>query len=95
MGRQRSWKGPHLSESQTPELVPPTLFGCAELNPAVTMNRIHCGPNHFTAVTGGLIHDFQYVKLVMLDKKLQSLFRVTRTHNNVTIQAEYVDIWEV
>lgn len=95
MGLQRSWKGPYLSESQTPEFVPPTLFGCAEFNPAVTMNRIHCGLNPFAAVTGGLTHHFQYVKLVMLDKKLQSLFRVTRTHNNVTIQAEYVDIWEV
>uniref|UniRef100_A0A8K9WUW4 Uncharacterized protein n=1 Tax=Oncorhynchus mykiss TaxID=8022 RepID=A0A8K9WUW4_ONCMY len=31
--------------------VPPTLFGCAEFNPAVTMNRIHCGLNPFAAVT--------------------------------------------
>ncbi|XP_064838175.1 RCC1-like G exchanging factor-like protein isoform X1 [Oncorhynchus masou masou] len=44
-------KGPNLSESQTPELVPPTLFGRSEFNPAVTVSRIHCGLNHFAAVT--------------------------------------------
>uniref|UniRef100_A0A8C7FPF2 RCC1 like n=1 Tax=Oncorhynchus kisutch TaxID=8019 RepID=A0A8C7FPF2_ONCKI len=31
--------------------VPPTLFGSAEFNPAVTINSIHCGLNHFAAVT--------------------------------------------
>jgi hypothetical protein len=55
-------KGPNLSESQTPELVPPTLFGRSEFNPAVTVSRIHCGLNHFAAVTGGLSRDFQYVE---------------------------------
>uniref|UniRef100_A0A8C8M481 Uncharacterized protein n=1 Tax=Oncorhynchus tshawytscha TaxID=74940 RepID=A0A8C8M481_ONCTS len=48
---QCSWKGPYLSESQTPEFVPPTLFGSAEFNPAVTINRIYCRLNHFAAVT--------------------------------------------
>lgn len=55
-------KGPNLSESQTPELVPPALFGRSEFNPAVTVSRIHCGLNHFAAVTGGLSRDFQYVE---------------------------------
>uniref|UniRef100_A0A8C8HH26 Uncharacterized protein n=1 Tax=Oncorhynchus tshawytscha TaxID=74940 RepID=A0A8C8HH26_ONCTS len=31
--------------------VPPTLFGSAEFNPAVTINRIYCRLNHFAAVT--------------------------------------------
>ena len=46
-------KGPNLSESQTPELVPPTLFGRSEFNPTVTLSSIRCGLNHFAAVTGG------------------------------------------
>ncbi|XP_046907833.1 RCC1-like G exchanging factor-like protein [Hypomesus transpacificus] len=44
-------KGPNLSESQTPELVPPTLFGRSEFNPTVTLSSIRCGLNHFAAVT--------------------------------------------
>uniref|UniRef100_A0AAY5L9I8 RCC1 like n=1 Tax=Esox lucius TaxID=8010 RepID=A0AAY5L9I8_ESOLU len=44
-------KGPNLSESQTPELVPLTLFGRSEFNPGLTVSRIRCGLNHFAAVT--------------------------------------------
>lgn len=44
-------KGPNLSESQTPELVPPTLFGRSEFNPTASVSRIRCGLNHFAAVT--------------------------------------------
>ncbi|KAG5844447.1 hypothetical protein ANANG_G00162620 [Anguilla anguilla] len=44
-------KGPDLSESRTPEMIPPTLFGKSEFNPAVTVTRIHCGLTHFAAIT--------------------------------------------
>lgn len=44
-------KGPDLSESPTPELVPPTLFGRSEFNPSVAVRQIRCGLNHFAAVT--------------------------------------------
>lgn len=45
-------KGPKLSESSTPEMIPSTLFGRSEFNPSVAVTRIRCGLNHFAAVTG-------------------------------------------
>uniref|UniRef100_A0A665U8Q5 RCC1-like domain-containing protein n=1 Tax=Echeneis naucrates TaxID=173247 RepID=A0A665U8Q5_ECHNA len=44
-------KGPKLSESSAPEMIPPTLFGRTEFNPSVSVSRIRCGLNHFAAVT--------------------------------------------
>ncbi|TMS13738.1 RCC1-like G exchanging factor-like protein [Larimichthys crocea] len=44
-------KGPKLSESSTPEMIPPTLFGRSEFSPSVAVTRIRCGLNHFAAVT--------------------------------------------
>lgn len=45
-------KGPKLSESSTPEMIPPALFGQSDFNPTVAVTRIRCGLNHFAAVTG-------------------------------------------
>lgn len=45
-------KGPNLSESSTPEMIPSTLFGRSEFNPSVAVTSIRCGLNHFAAVTG-------------------------------------------
>ncbi|XP_075888092.1 RCC1-like G exchanging factor-like protein isoform X2 [Nelusetta ayraudi] len=44
-------KGPKLSESSTPERIPPTLFGRSDFSPSVCVRRIRCGLNHFSAVT--------------------------------------------
>uniref|UniRef100_A0A1A8PJJ8 Williams-Beuren syndrome chromosome region 16 homolog n=1 Tax=Nothobranchius rachovii TaxID=451742 RepID=A0A1A8PJJ8_9TELE len=44
-------KGPNLSESSTPEMIPPTLFGRSEFNPSVAVSKIRCGLSHFAAVT--------------------------------------------
>uniref|UniRef100_H2MJZ1 RCC1 like n=1 Tax=Oryzias latipes TaxID=8090 RepID=H2MJZ1_ORYLA len=46
-------KGPNLSESSTPELIPPTLFGRSEFSPSAAVSRIRCGLGHFAAVTEG------------------------------------------
>lgn len=46
-------KGPDLSESSTPEMIPSTLFGRSEFNPSVAVASVRCGLNHFAAVTGG------------------------------------------
>ncbi|XP_042288178.1 RCC1-like G exchanging factor-like protein isoform X2 [Thunnus maccoyii] len=44
-------KGPKLSESSIPEMIPSTLFGKSEFNPSVAVTSIRCGLNHFAAVT--------------------------------------------
>ncbi|XP_056451322.1 RCC1-like G exchanging factor-like protein isoform X2 [Gadus chalcogrammus] len=44
-------KGPNLSESPTPEMIPPSLFGRSEFTPSVAVRTIRCGLNHFAAVT--------------------------------------------
>ncbi|MBN3308988.1 RCC1L protein, partial [Amia calva] len=44
-------KGPNLSESRTPEMIPPTLFGRSEFNPTLAVTQVRCGLNHFAAVT--------------------------------------------
>ncbi|KAG7314563.1 hypothetical protein KOW79_021866 [Hemibagrus wyckioides] len=44
-------KGPNLSEAETPEKVPATLFGKSEFNPTVKVSHIRCGLNHFAAIT--------------------------------------------
>ncbi|XP_073336032.1 RCC1-like G exchanging factor-like protein isoform X2 [Pagrus major] len=46
-------KGPALSESSSPEMIPSRLFGRSEFNPSVAVTRIMCGLNHFAAVTDG------------------------------------------
>uniref|UniRef100_H3CY41 RCC1 like n=1 Tax=Tetraodon nigroviridis TaxID=99883 RepID=H3CY41_TETNG len=46
-------KGPNLSESSTPEMIPSTLFGRSDFNPTAAVTRIRCGLNHFAAVTDG------------------------------------------
>uniref|UniRef100_A0A3P9JFV8 RCC1 like n=1 Tax=Oryzias latipes TaxID=8090 RepID=A0A3P9JFV8_ORYLA len=46
-------KGPNLSESSTPELITPTLFGRSEFSPSAAVSRIRCGLGHFAAVTEG------------------------------------------
>lgn len=44
-------KGPGLSESRVPEQIPPSLFGRSDFNPSAAVARIHCGLNHFSAIT--------------------------------------------
>lgn len=44
-------KGPRLSESSVPEMIPPSLFGRSEFNPTAAVTRVKCGLNHFAAVT--------------------------------------------
>lgn len=44
-------KGPKLSESSTPEMIPSALFGRSEFNPSVAVTSVRCGLNHFAAVT--------------------------------------------
>ncbi|KAK0142562.1 RCC1-like G exchanging factor-like protein [Merluccius polli] len=43
-------KGPKLSESPTPEMIPPTLFGRSEFSPSVAVTTVRCGLNHFAAI---------------------------------------------
>lgn len=61
-------KGPKLSESSTPEMIPPTLFGRSEFNPSGVVSRIRCGLSHFAAVTG------------MRTKKTQTLHVKSASH---------------
>ncbi|XP_077402852.1 RCC1-like G exchanging factor-like protein isoform X1 [Vanacampus margaritifer] len=44
-------KGPSLSESCSPEMIPPSLFGRSDFNPSVVVTKIRCGLAHFAAVT--------------------------------------------
>ncbi|CAJ1063244.1 RCC1-like G exchanging factor-like protein [Xyrichtys novacula] len=44
-------KGPRLSESSTPEMIPPTLFGRSEFTPSAAITAVRCGLQHFAAVT--------------------------------------------
>ncbi|KAM6911681.1 RCC1-like G exchanging factor-like protein isoform 2-T4 [Lycodopsis pacificus] len=44
-------KGPKLSESSTPEMIPSALFARSEFNPSVAVTSVRCGLNHFAAVT--------------------------------------------
>uniref|UniRef100_A0A3Q2CFD9 RCC1 like n=1 Tax=Cyprinodon variegatus TaxID=28743 RepID=A0A3Q2CFD9_CYPVA len=46
-------KGPKLSESSSPEMIPSSLFGRSEFSPSVAVVQIRCGLSHFAAVTDG------------------------------------------
>ncbi|CAN9501049.1 unnamed protein product [Ophioblennius macclurei] len=46
-------KGPALSESSAPSLIPPSLFGRCDFNPSVRVKKIRCGLYHFAAITDG------------------------------------------
>ncbi|MEE6469826.1 hypothetical protein FKM82_008786 [Ascaphus truei] len=43
-------KGPNLMETQTPEMIPPTLFGLSDFSPDVRVAQIYSGLGHFAAV---------------------------------------------
>ncbi|KAJ3589828.1 hypothetical protein NHX12_010669 [Muraenolepis orangiensis] len=43
-------KGPELSESRTPEMIPPALFGRSEFSPSVAVKTVRCGLSHFAAI---------------------------------------------
>lgn len=60
-------KGPNLSESSTPEKLPSTLFGQSEFNPDVKVTRIHCGLNHFAAVTSMSLHTIIFLLIISDD----------------------------
>lgn len=57
-------KGPNLSESSTPELIPPTLFGRSEFSPSAPVSKIRCGLSHFAAVTGTFLSSERENRLI-------------------------------
>ncbi|XP_076082963.1 RCC1-like G exchanging factor-like protein isoform X1 [Mytilus galloprovincialis] len=44
-------KGPKLESTSEPEMIPPPLFGCNELEPDVLVIDVVCGLHHFVALT--------------------------------------------
>lgn len=49
-------KGPNVSQSKLPLLIPETLFGRNELNADTVVTDIVAGVRHFAAVTSELWH---------------------------------------
>lgn len=44
-------KGPNLTETAVPEMIPPSLFGWSDLNPDVRVAHVRCGLSQFAALT--------------------------------------------
>lgn len=44
-------KGPNLTETAVPEMIPPSLFGWSDFSPDVRVARVRCGLSHFAALT--------------------------------------------
>lgn len=80
-------KGPKLSESSTPEMIPPTLFGRSEFNPSAAVSRIKCGLNHFAAVTGEKLHQLRSYHSMKLHQQF-ILFYLNHVSLTVALQIE-------
>ncbi|XP_058854343.1 RCC1-like G exchanging factor-like protein [Acipenser ruthenus] len=83
-------KGPNLSESRTPEMIPPTLLGCSEFNPDIAVAQIRCGLNHFAAITDG-------GELFVWGKNIRGCLGIGKTDDQyfpwrVTVPGEVVDV---
>lgn len=44
-------KGPNLTETAVPEMIPPSLFGWSDFSSDVRVARVRCGLSHFAALT--------------------------------------------
>ncbi|XP_035998657.1 RCC1-like G exchanging factor-like protein isoform X1 [Fundulus heteroclitus] len=83
-------KGPKLSESSTPEMIPPTLFGRSEFNPTVAVITVRCGLSHFAAVTDG-------GELFVWGKNVRGCLGIGKTDDQffpwrVTVPGQVVDV---
>uniref|UniRef100_A0A3Q2TVB6 RCC1 like n=1 Tax=Fundulus heteroclitus TaxID=8078 RepID=A0A3Q2TVB6_FUNHE len=83
-------KGPKLSESSTPEMIPPTLFGRSEFNPTVAVVAVRCGLSHFAAVTDG-------GELFVWGKNVRGCLGIGKTDDQffpwrVTVPGQVVDV---
>ncbi|XP_043910067.1 RCC1-like G exchanging factor-like protein [Protopterus annectens] len=83
-------KGPDLSESRTPEMIPPTLFGQTEYSPNIRVSRIRCGLNHFAAVN-------DKGELFAWGKNVRGCLGIGRTEDQyfpwrVTVPGQVVDV---
>uniref|UniRef100_A0A4W3J5U2 RCC1 like n=1 Tax=Callorhinchus milii TaxID=7868 RepID=A0A4W3J5U2_CALMI len=83
-------KGPDLSESQVPEMIPGTLFGRSEFAPHVRVDQIRCGLNHFAAITN-------QGELFVWGKNLRGCLGIGRPDDQhfpwrVTVPGEVLDV---
>lgn len=83
-------KGPRLSETETPEQIPPSLFGRTEFDPDIRVKMLRCGLHHFAAVnTRG--------ELFSWGKNLRGCLGIGRPDDQyfpwrVTVAGEVVDV---
>ncbi|XP_058856930.1 RCC1-like G exchanging factor-like protein [Acipenser ruthenus] len=83
-------KGPNLSESRTPEMIPPTLLGCSDFNPDIAVVQIRCGLNLFAAITGE-------TDLISLGENIRGCLGIDKTDDQyfpwrVTVLGKVVDV---
>uniref|UniRef100_A0A8C3L5R2 RCC1 like n=1 Tax=Chrysolophus pictus TaxID=9089 RepID=A0A8C3L5R2_CHRPC len=83
-------KGPNLTETAVPEMIPPSLFGWSDFSPDVRVARVRCGLSHFAALTNR-------GELFVWGKNLRGCLGIGRMEDQyfpwrVTIPGEVVDV---
>uniref|UniRef100_A0A8C3BPR9 RCC1 like n=1 Tax=Cairina moschata TaxID=8855 RepID=A0A8C3BPR9_CAIMO len=83
-------KGPNLTETAVPEMIPPSLFGWSDLNPDVRVAHVRCGLSQFAALTNR-------GELFVWGKNLRGCLGIGRMEDQyfpwrVTVPGEVVDV---
>ncbi|NP_001006212.2 RCC1-like G exchanging factor-like protein [Gallus gallus] len=83
-------KGPNLTETAVPEMIPPSLFGWSDFSSDVRVARVRCGLSHFAALTNR-------GELFVWGKNLRGCLGIGRMEDQyfpwrVTIPGEVVDV---
>ncbi|OXB78888.1 UNVERIFIED_CONTAM: hypothetical protein H355_011293 [Colinus virginianus] len=83
-------KGPILTETAVPEMIPQSLFGWSDFSPDVRVTRVRCGLSHFAALTNR-------GELFVWGKNLRGCLGIGRMEDQyfpwrVTIPGEVVDV---
>ncbi|KAM9257298.1 RCC1-like G exchanging factor-like protein isoform 1-T1 [Cariama cristata] len=83
-------KGPNLTETAVPEMIPPSLFGWSDFNPDIRVAHVRCGLSQFAALTNR-------GELFVWGKNLRGCLGTGRMEDQyfpwrVTVPGEVVDV---
>ncbi|XP_005491816.3 RCC1-like G exchanging factor-like protein isoform X2 [Zonotrichia albicollis] len=83
-------KGPNLTETAEPEMIPPSLFGCSDFSPDTRVAHVRCGLSQFAALTNK-------GELFVWGKNLRGCLGTGRMEDQyfpwrVTVPGEVVDV---
>lgn len=92
-------KGPNLTETAVPEMIPPSLFGWSDLNPDVRVAHVRCGLSQFAALTSKFLlllsRESHVAILLAALKAKRSFFNHTGTQQEGQTACSQLAAWSL